>query len=64
MSLDKIDKDTILGKMDKALVYLNTQELKSSANPEEFVQKMFDHEDVADLLIHISRLPVFDKEFA
>jgi len=63
-ALDKIDKDTILGKMDKALAYLDSQELKSCANPEEFVQKMFDQDDISDMLIHLSRLPVFDKEFA
>jgi len=53
-----------MAKMDKALAYLSSQDLKSASNPEEFVQKMFDHDDVSDMLIHLSRLPVFDKEFA
>lgn len=50
--------------MDTALAKLNSQDLKSSANSEEFVQKMFDNDEVSDMLIHLSRLPVFDKEFA
>jgi hypothetical protein len=50
--------------MNTAVKYLNGQNLKASKNPEDFVKKLFDNEEVFDMLVHLSRLPVFDKEFA
>lgn len=63
-AMDNIDKENILGKMNTALKYLQSQDLPAAESCEVFVQKMFDNEEVSDLLIHLSRLPVFDKEFA
>jgi hypothetical protein len=50
--------------MESATAALNQQKIKDSKNPCEFVQKLFENNDVCDLLIYISRLPVFNKEFA
>ena len=63
-AMDNIDKENILGKMTTALKSLQSQDLPAAESCEVFVQKMFDNEEVSDLLIHLSRLPVFDKEFA
>jgi len=62
--MDSIDRDSILAKMNTALKYLQSQSLPEAENCEVFVQKLFDNEEVSDLLIHLSRLPVFNKEFA
>ena len=63
-NLESIDKDTILAKMNTAVTYLSEQKLSESSDSAEFVKKMFDNEEVYGMLLHISRLPVFDREFA
>lgn len=50
--------------MNTAVKYLQAQNLPAAESCEAFVQKLFDNEEVSDMLIHLSRLPVFDKEFA
>ena len=63
-AMDDIDKENILGKVNSALKYLQSQDLPAAQTCEAFVQKLFDNEEVSDMLIHLSRLPVFNKEFA
>jgi len=50
--------------MNAAVKCLKAQNLPASASPDAFVQKLFDNEEVSDMLIHLSRLPVFNKEFS
>jgi len=50
--------------MNTAVTYLSGQNLPASADSEDFVKKLFDNQEVFDCLVHLSRLPVFDKEFA
>lgn len=59
-----VEKDQLLGQIQQATAALNKQRVKESKNACEFVQRLFDNTDVCDLLIYISRLPVFSKEFA
>ena len=63
-AMDNINKENILGKLMSAAKYLEAQNLPASEDPHVFVNKLFDNAEVSDLLIHLSRLPVFDKEFA
>ena len=60
-AMDSIDRDTILAKLNVALKYLQAQSLPEAESLKVFVQKLFDNDEVSDLLIHLSRLPVFDK---
>ena len=62
--LNEVEKDQIVSYLDKAAAALNALSLKDSKNPNEFVQKMFENDDVCSMLISLSRLPVFSKEFA
>jgi len=50
--------------MEAATASLNKQSIKDSKNGSEFVLKLFDNADVCTLLIYLSRLPVFSKEFS
>jgi len=63
-NLEPIDKATILAKMNAAVTYLSGQNLSASTDSSEFVKKMFDNEPVYGMLLHLSRLAVFDREFA
>jgi hypothetical protein len=62
--LESIDKATILAKMNTAVTYLSKQNLTASKDSSDFVKKLFDNEEVFEMLKHLSRLPVFNKEFA
>ena len=59
-----VEKDQLISSMHAAVAALNKQQLKGAKNSHEFAQRMFDNDDVCDLLIYLSRLPVFSKEFA
>lgn len=59
-----VEKDKILLCLTKALSSLKSKDLANSKNPQQFVQKMFDNDDVRDMCIYMSHLPVFSDEFA
>ena len=50
--------------MQSAVGSLRKQDINNSKNPHEFVKTLFDNDDVCAMLIYLSRLPVFSKEFA
>lgn len=62
--LDNVEKNQITSSMQAAVASLHKQQLKDSKDARDFVQRMFDNNEVRDALIHLSRLPVFSKEFA
>jgi hypothetical protein len=62
--LNLVEKDQLLTVMQAATASLVKQKVKESKNSHDFVQKLLDNADVCDMLIYISRLPVFSKEFA
>lgn len=59
-----VEKDQLLSCLDTGAAALNTLSLRDSKQPHEFVQKMFENDDVRAMLIYLSRLPAFSKEFA
>jgi len=50
--------------MQSAVGALRKQDINNAKNPHEFVKILFDNEDVCAMLVYLSRLPVFSKEFA
>jgi len=62
--LNLVEKDQLITVMQAATASLVKQKVKESKNSHDFVQKLLDNADVCDMLIYISRLPVFSKEFA
>merc|ERR1719419_2152220 len=50
--------------MQLAVDALNNQEIGNCENPQDFVKKVFDTNEVCDMLVYMSRLPVFSREFA
>jgi hypothetical protein len=62
--LTAVEKDQLITNIQNAVSSLNKKQLKNSKNPQEFVLTLFDNDEMCDLLIYLSRLPVFSKEFA
>lgn len=62
--LNDICADTIQKHIKAGVDALNKQDIKSAKDAQEFVLKLLENEVVADMLIYLSRLPVFNKEFA
>jgi len=56
-------KEEILAKFSEGAQVLKSVKIPNDS-PHEFVQNVFGSEKVADLLIFLSRLPVFEKEFS
>jgi hypothetical protein len=59
-----VEKDQLIMQMNQAVAALAKRDIQNSKNSQEFVLKLLDNDDVCDLLIYLSRLPVFSKEFA
>ena len=59
-----VEKDQLIMQMNQAVDALAKRDIENSKNSHEFVLKLLDNDDVCDLLIYLSRLPVFSKEFA
>ena len=62
--LDKISKAKIQDLVRNAVNGLMETKINNDTHPLDFVIKTFDTSPLAKLLISLSRLPVFDKEFA
>ena len=43
---------------------MNKRQLGSASNPQDFAHKLFNNDAVCNMLIYLSRLPAFSKEFA
>ena len=63
-AMEKVDSNKIQGSVKTAIDSLGAQAVPANCSPQEFVKHVFEMEPVADLLVFLSRLPVFDKEFA
>jgi len=63
-SLGLVEKDQLIRSMQAGVTSLNKQQLGSAKNPQDFALKMLDNDAVCDMLIYLSRLPAFSKEFA
>ena len=62
--LDTINKGQIQDYIRSAVNSLTDNTINNNMDPKEFVIQIFDKRPLVELLIHLSRLPVFDKEFA
>ena len=62
--LNPVEKDEIVKQVKEAVISLNKLDVKSSKDAKDFVQKIFDDDTVSAMLIYLSKLPVFSKEFA
>ena len=62
--LNKVDKSDLDSQLTKALDALHSQTYSESESAEDFVKKVFSQADVKNMLVYLSRLPVFSKEFA
>lgn len=62
--LTLVEKEQLVNQMNAAATALNKQRVSESKNAHEFAQQLLDQNDVCDMLIYVSRLPVFSKEFA
>jgi hypothetical protein len=60
--MNAVNKEDILAKVKETVDGLSKIKLSSCAPT--FVQKVFENGAVAELLILLSRLPVFSKEFS
>ena len=62
--LNPIEKDQIMTHLTEAAKSLTQRDIEHSKNPKDFVLKFLDNNQVCDMLIYMSRLPVFDKAFS
>ena len=62
--LDKISKKKIQDFIRNAVTGLMEARINNNNDPLDFVIKILDSRPLVELLICLSRLPVFDKEFA
>ena len=61
---DSISQEKLLALVDEAVASLVRLDLNESVQTTKFVQIVFEVPEVAALLIQLSRLPVFDTEYA
>ena len=62
--LNEVDKAGLDSQLDKALAALHSQTWAEADSSIDFVKKIFTQADVKEMLVYLSRLPVFSKEFA
>jgi len=62
--LSAVDAGPLKNKIQVAVKALNTQEVRDAATPQLFVELLFNNEMICDMLIYLSQLPVFSKDFA
>ena len=62
--LDTINKGKVQDFIRSAVNSLMEKRINNNTDPMEFVIKTFDTRPLVELLVYLSRLPVFDKEFA
>lgn len=62
--LNKVSKADLDTNVEKAIAALHSQTWAEADASEDFVKKIFALADVKEMLVYLSRLPVFSKEFA
>ena len=62
--MDQVDTAKIQGSFKGAVDALHSVNVPADTTPEDFVKHVFSQDAVANLLVFLSRLPVFDKDFA
>lgn len=62
--MDKVDTAKVQGSFKNAVDSIAAINVPADASPKDFVNLIFSQDSVANLLVFLSRLPVFDKDFA
>jgi len=62
--LSVVEEGPLFDKIHLAVKALIAQQPGDASTPEDFVESLFNTEQVCDFLIYLSRLPVFSKDFA
>jgi len=62
--LSAVNEKQLRSRIRLAVASLNAEKLGDASTPHKFVELIFNNEKVCDLLIYLSRLPVFSKDFA
>lgn len=62
--MDKVDAPKINASFKSVIDELAAMKIAADSAPKDFVKQVFDSDSVSEMLISLSRLPVFDKEFA
>jgi len=62
--LSAVDVKQLRSRIRSAVTSLNALKLGDASTSGEFVELIFNNEKVCDLLIYLSRMPVFSKDFA
>jgi len=62
--LSSVNENQLRSRILLAVTSLNAEKLGDASSPRKFVEVIFNNEKVCDLLIYLSRLPVFSKDFA
>lgn len=62
--LQQVDVDKLKRSFKEAVSCIEKLPIGDETCPEDFVRMTFEQEEVANLLVFLSRLPVFDKQFA
>jgi len=62
--LSVVEEGPLFDKIQLGVKALIGQQVGDAPTPENFVESLFNNEQVCDCLIYLSRLPVFSKDFA
>lgn len=62
--MDKVDAPKLNATFKSTIDEFATMQIDANATPQDFVKQVFDSDSVSEMLILLSRLPVFDKDFA
>jgi len=62
--LDAVEETELQSKIQSAAQALEAKDVGGAKSANEFVESLFNNESICDLLIYLSRLPVFGKQFA
>ena len=62
--MDKVDAPKLNAAFKSTTDDLAAMQIAAGSAPQDFVKQVFDSDSVSEMLILLSRLPVFDKDFA
>ena len=62
--MDKVDAPKLQATFKSTTTNLSSMQIAADISAKDFVKQVFDSDSVCEMLISLSRLPVFDKDFA
>ena len=61
---DQVNQEKLLSLIEAAVKVIKTLDINEAVDTTNFVKTVFELSEVAGLLIHLSRLPVFETDYA